>query len=480
MTTASLWHPADHPLETVTDPLPTDRVDDLVVGAGITGLTTALLLARAGRRVAVVEAHAIGESTTGRTTGKVSLLQGITLSRMAKLHGRQVMESYVVANTEGQAWLRRFCADHDVRCDVRDGVTYASSSDDLPTVREEHDVAARLGLPVRWTDDVDLPFPTPGATVLADQAQVDPQSLLLALAEQVRSHGGTITTGRRVVHVPWSSAGATLDDGTQVRSRTVTLATGAPIVDRALHFARLTPERSYIAAWRWQGDDLPMAISPAPYGSVRDATTTDGGRLVLVGGGSHPVGRQAPTSDRARDLRRWAEQHLGVEGAPIAEWSAQDYTTHDRVPSVGRLPRPADAYVATGFAKWGMTNGVAAARSLSARILGAPVAWDLPERRRATGPRAAGRLVKQNAEVGVQMATGWARATRPSEGREALHHDAPDGECRVVGVCTHLGGMLRWNDLEKTWDCPLHGSRFSPDGEVLDGPATRPLRRSPR
>jgi len=213
-----------------------------------------------------------------------------------------------------------------------------------------------------------------------------------------------------------------------------------------------------------------MAISPASYGSIRDATAADGRRLLLVGGGSHPVGRQAPASDRTHELRRWAESHLGVDGPPVAEWSAQDYTTHDRMPSIGRLPRPAHAYAATGFAKWGLTNGIAAALAIAARILDHPVPWEQTARHRMTGLASALRLAQQNATVGTQMITGWAHTLRPSEGREGLRHDSTDSECSLTGVCTHLGGILRWNDVEETWDCPLHGSRFAADGAVLEDP----------
>ena len=173
-------------------------------------------------------------------------------------------------------------------------------------------------------------------------------------------------------------------------------------------------------------------------------------------------------------------------------WSAQDYASHDGVPFVGRMPRGRDCiYVATGFAKWGMTNGVAAARAVSAEILGRPPSWTVPMSRRVTRPSGALQIARINAAVGAHLATGLARAElhplgdvevgEAEVGRDDL---IPTGvsnldgrRCAVVALCTHLGGILKWNDAELSWDCPLHGSRFTPDGAVIEGPATKPLRR---
>src|SRR5688500_16709955 len=226
----SLW--LDRTLSTTTDPLP-ERVDDLVVGAGLTGLTSALLLARAGRQVAVVEARHVGAVTTGNTTGKLSVLQGTKLSRMLRLQSTSVVEAYVAANLEGQQWLLRFCADHDVPVQTRDAITYAAAESEIETARQEHEAAKRVGLDVRWMDSLDVPFPFHGGTLLPDQAQFDPMDVLDALAAEIRAHGGTIHEGHRVVGV--SKHGrpeATLDGGSTVDAEHVLLATGTPVLDR--------------------------------------------------------------------------------------------------------------------------------------------------------------------------------------------------------------------------------------------------------
>ena len=449
-----------------SDPLPDHALHDVVVGAGITGLTTALLLARAGRRVAVVEAREVGAAATGNTTGKISLLQGTKYSKLLRYQSTAVASAYVEANREGMEWLLRFCEDHQVPFQRRAAVTYAASKGEVATVRREYDAARSLGLDLTWRDSLDAPFPHHGATVMEDQAQFDPMTFLAAVAEELRVHGGTLHQGRRVTGV--SLAGppeVSLEDGATLRAENVVLATGAPILDRGLYFAKVEAQRSYALAFdAGPAVDAMYLSAGSDSRSIRDAPTAHG-TLLLVGGSGHSVGRTGSELEHVERLRAWTAEHF-PGAVETHAWSAQDYSPHDGLPFVGPVPRGGGhIHAATGFDKWGMTNGVAAARTISGAILGAPPAWAGPLRRRLPGPSAAAQLAAMNTKVGL-AAAGSAVA--------ALRRERP---CEVVGVCTHLGGLLHWNDAEGSWDCPLHGSRFSPEGEVLEGPATKPLRR---
>lgn len=480
-----------------SDPLPVgESLDDLVVGAGLTGLTTGLLLARAGRRVAVVEARHIGAVTTGNTTAKLSLLQGTKLSTILQRQSHEVAQAYVDANLEGQQWLVRFCSDHGVAVQPRDAITYAAEIHQVDAARAEHEAARSLGLDARWHDQLDVPFPNHGGTVLADQTQFDPLDILIALARELREHGGTIHEGHRVVGASKSGRPTVrLDDGTELTADEVILATGTPILDRGLYFAKLEPLRSYALAFDFATTPLPMCLSAGqPSRSIRDVPREGGTTKLMIGGNGHTVGRTDSEARHVDELREWTARYFpGAVETHV--WSAQDYQSHDGIPYVGHLPRGGGRFhVATGFDKWGMTNAVAAARNLSAKLLGEPVSWSKPMSRRITRPAGAAKIATINLNVGAELAKGIVAAELhpmpepPAEGHGEVGRDGilPTGvstvdgrTCAVRAMCTHLGGILSWNDQEKTWDCPLHGSRFTPDGEVLEGPATKPLHTPP-
>jgi glycine/D-amino acid oxidase-like deaminating enzyme/nitrite reductase/ring-hydroxylating ferredoxin subunit len=478
------------------DALPEDgHLEVLVVGAGLTGLTTAVLLARAGRRVGVVEARTAGAVTTGSSTAKVSLLQGTTLSSMLKQQARPVASAYVEANRIGQHWLLDFCAEHAVPVQRRDAVTFAASPGERAQVDKEHRAARSVGLDVAWHDRLPTPFPVHGATVLADQAQVDPMDVVAALVQELRAQGGTLHQGRRVETVSLREPlTLTLDDGTELTAGDVVLATGTPVLDRGLFFAKLEPMRSYGLAFSGTVPPEGMYLSAGSSSrSVRDIPGTAHGDLLLVGGSGHVVGRTRSEAAHLDRLREWTAEHF-PGAVETHAWSAQDYQSYDRLPYVGRLPRGGGRIlVGTGYAKWGMTNAVAAGLALSGQVLGARPAWSGFLERHTVHARAGAELTRINLGVGVAGARALLAAEtrsappRPDEDTGAVGRGpvgVPAGSatvegrtCRVVGICTHLGGVLHWNDAERSWDCPLHGSRFAPDGEVLEGPATRPLRR---
>jgi glycine/D-amino acid oxidase-like deaminating enzyme len=239
--------------------------------------------------------------------------------------------------------------------------------------------------------------------------------------------------------------------GARVRAEHVVVATHLSFLDRGLYFARCHPERSYVVAGRKQDAPGGMYLSTeSPAHSIRAH-----GEWLLVGGESHKTG-QADAAERYARLEAWARERFGLE--PELRWATQDQMPADGVPYVGRHdPVSRGLWVATGFKKWGLAMGTAAAELLTAQVLGRDHRWaELFDPNRVRARASAPSLAKENANVAVRFA-GDRIAKR--------------GNPR----CTHLGCLLDWNSAEETWDCPCHGSRFAASGEVIEGPAVRPL-----
>jgi len=436
----SLW--IDRAPHIETDPFEQNaRYDVIVVGAGLTGLTTAVLLARAGQRVAVIESRRVGAVTTGNTTAKLSLLQGTHLQRIAGRATRSALEAYVEANREGQAWMLRYAAEHGIEVQRRDAYSYAETEQGRRKVEREHEVARSLGLATTLTDADELPHETHGAVRLPDQAQFDPMDVLAALAADLRSRGGVIVDGVRVTGTRTPS-GDGPDDVEVTTSRAslwagrVVLATGIPVMDRGLYWARMTPQRSYAAAFRVPGM-LPQGqylSVDSPSRSVRTTPDLEApGELLVIGGAGHTVGRHGTDGPggrnpspaaRIEELTSWTEEHWpGAVRTHV--WSAQDYEPTDGIPFVGWVPFTRRRIaMATGYDKWGMTNAVQAALQLSARLLdGELPRWAAEMGRRPAMPRSVLEGVVANAKVAWWYGKGLAHvlatpmpAAAPAEG----------------------------------------------------------------
>jgi nitrite reductase/ring-hydroxylating ferredoxin subunit len=328
--------------------------------------------------------------------------------------------------------------------------------------------------------------------MLDDQLQLDPMDVVHALAEQVRAHGGTIHEGHRVRTVERGDRTAVhLADGSTLATDHLVIATGAATLSAWLWAAKTSAARSYIIALEGAGQVPAMLLSAGqPTRSVRTAAPRNGPELLLVGGSGHTVGRARSEAGHLEELRRWAREHF-PDGVETHAWSAQDYSTPDELPIYGPVPGGGGrVWVASGYDKWGMTNAVAAARAISADILGRPASWSERLRERPFSARSVASLARQGLFTGVVQAKGLVSAEMHSlppdlpegagsVGRSAMRPTAlshVDGApCAVSALCTHMGGVLAWNDQEQSWDCPLHGSRFDAEGEVIEGPATRPL-----
>jgi glycine/D-amino acid oxidase-like deaminating enzyme/nitrite reductase/ring-hydroxylating ferredoxin subunit len=416
--------------------------------------------------------------------------------RLVDRHDEDRARAYASANQHAIDLVERFATESTIDVGFRriDSVIYATNAEERSRVEAEHEVAVRLGLPAALTDGEELPFPVELGLRFTRQGQMHPGRYCQALADMVVRNGGSIFENSRAFGVEERSDGALVRAGDgEVRAQNVVIATLVPFVDRGGFFAKASPTRAYGVAARL-GAAPPDAMyfsAGQPTRSFRPWDDVDGRGMVVVGG-DHRTGADEATPARWGELERWTGEHFEVASFDY-RWSAQDFETVDLVPYVGRSPRMSRTFVATGFRKWGLTNGTVAAELIADELAGRPNPWaEAFDARRIGGVETIVTLAKTNVEVGFHFVKDHlGRSSLPPvadlapgeggvvdvDGHAVGAYREPDGTVHGVSItCTHLGCRLTWNSAETTWDCPCHGSRFDRDGAVLDGPAVHPLK----
>ncbi len=475
------------------------RADVAVIGGGIVGITTALLLAEAGARVVLIEAARLAHGVSGSTTAKVTSQHGLIYAKLRSRFGRDAARTYAAANEAALDWIADRVARDGIDCDFRrrPSYAYATSAAERSQVESEAEAASDAGLPASLTDAVPLPYDVEGAVRFDNQAEFHVRKYLVALVDALSARDCRIFERSRAVEVDTDERCVVKTPGGRVTADQVVVATHYPFLDRSLAFARVHPERSYAILCRIAGTppDGMFISAGSPTRSVR-GVPLDGDDLLLVGGDGHRTGTGGDTEKRYERLEAFAREHWDVRAVEYG-WSAQDNTTLDGVPYVGPLtPRNDRLLMATGFAKWGMTGGTAAAMILSDRLLGRENAWAaLFDPSRLTLRASASRFVTENAHAGLRfaydrlttpgrksiedLAPGEGDIVRHRDEKVAAYRDDRGAVTAVSPTCTHLGCQVGFNTAERSWDCPCHGSRFASDGTVLQGPAVHRLELKP-
>lgn len=470
-------------------------VDVAIVGGGIVGLTAATLLKRAGKTVAVIESRQIVTGVSGHTTAKITSLHQLVYADLIKQIGEQKARLYGESNQAGIECVAAFVADEQIDCDFsrQSAYTFAESDDELDRIKDEVEAALKLGLPATFVQETSLPFAIAGAIKFDNQAQFHIRKYLLHLAKNIAGNGSYLFENTRVEKVEEDNPCQIVTDRGVINAQDVIIATNLPILDKGLFFAKTYPARSYIVGAKIDPSKAPegMYIGSKKHSHSIRTTPYDGGLLLLVGGEGHKVGTVTNTEECYQKLEDYARDRFSIDTFAY-RWSNQDMVSFDKLPYIGKLtPLNHHIYVATGFSLWGMSKGIMSAMLLSDLILGKDNPYaELYDATRAT-PFLKPELIKSGIDVAsrwigdrfkglqsssfAEVTNGEGKLLTIDNEKVAVYRDDQGTVHAVSAVCTHLACIVSWNSGEKSWDCACHGSRFSCDGKVIQGPAVKDL-----
>ena len=476
------------------------KVDTAVIGGGITGITCAYLLKKEGVKVAVIEADRIVQGATGHTTAKVTSQHSLTYSRIKRYMGEERARQYADANEAAINTIEEIIKAESIDCDFHDEPSYTFTFMDsyIQKIADEADTAASLGIKASYSENAPLPFKIKAAVRFDGQARFHPRKYLLPLAKKISGDGSNIFENTRVIDITEGSPCTILTNrGKKVTADNVVIATHFPCYDGlGFYFARMYPERSYAIGVEVKGK-FPggMYITAEDPGRSIRSQEAEKGEILIISGEHHKTAHGTNFNKHYENLMEFANRHYNVENL-YYRWSTQDYTTLDKVPYIGRLTaRTPNIYVATGFRKWGMTNSTAAAMIIKDLIVKGENPWvPVYDPMRFVPNPSIQNLLSINADVAANLISGKLRPLPESfeiengegkavevDGQKMGAYRDEKGKLHLVDTtCTHMGCELQWNDAEKSWDCPCHGSRFSYEGEIIEGPAINTLQHDSR
>lgn len=471
-----------------------------IIGGGIVGIMTAYLLAKAGKAVALIEGKELLRGVTGHTTAKISAQHGLIYDELIQTFGKDSARLYYDANIEGRDLIKEIASSLEIDCglETKDAVVFATSEKYSKQIEAEARAYENLDIGgiLAYGQADELPFPVDATLTMPDQAQFHPVQFLVPLLAEVERLGGRIYEHSRAVQLFNDDTIVLMENGAQLTCDKVVVATHYPFNDfNGLYFSKLSISRSYALAAKIDGP-VPQAMYlsvESPSRSLRSISDENGADWLLIGGNDHPTGKsKSPTQTHYNSLRTFGKTWFGMQEVPY-HWSAQDMTTLDKVPYIGQMTSSStDILVATGFNKWGMAMGAQASKLLTDLILDHSNGYtDLFDPTRSKiKTKDLQQFVKKNTSVAKDFVATKAQKTNmtPDElhldegalvsvkGQKAGGYRDVEGQLHLVkSNCTHMGCGLRWNDAERSWDCACHGSRFSYEGDVLNGPAVKPL-----
>lgn len=425
------------------------QAEAVVVGGGLCGVTTAYLLALGGMNVMLLEADRLGHGASGHTMAKVTVQHGLIYGRLKKQWGREVAKAYAVSQAGALSAMAELVEDKHISCGWtwQDASLCALTHEEELLLEIEEEAAQEAGLAASLKTEGECPIPARKLLTVQAQAMFDPYAYLCALSDAITIMGGRIHEDSRVLAI--STQNVSTETGS-VHAPFVVIATHFPIINfPGWYFLRARQQRSHIVALGGVPSFSGMYLHIDEGGfSLRRQ-----GGLTLLGAFDYTCGKHTDTN--YDELLRRKAGGFFSDARPIAAWHSQDLISADGLPFIGPYSlRTPNHFVAAGFSKWGMTNSMAAAQAISARILGEA----LPEAAIFDPARTIKRsmfpVLKTFASTAASYLSGLPRKSAPR--------------------CPHMGCKLKYVDASASWDCPCHGSRFDSIGRIKNGPSVRP------
>lgn len=476
------------------------RVDVLVVGGGICGVTAAYLLSKTGRAVALVERDRIGGGETAHTTAHVTCVTDERLTDLVKTFGRDHARAAWDAGAQAMRQIQTNAEEAGIECELRQvpGFLYAAADADteqeIERLREEAQLASELGFDAAYLSAVPV-AKRPGIR-FSNQLKFHPLKYLAGLAREAAAQGAQLFEDTSVASFEEAPRRA-IANGYAIECDHVILATHVPLqglanlVSASLLQTKLAAYSTYALGLKLPPGTLPEALfwdTADPYSYLRTDRRADGDYAIL-GGEDHKTGQEPDTE---ACYARLEERALALVPGAVTDrrWSGQVIETVDGLPYIGEIAK--QQFVATGFAGNGMTFGTIGGIMARDAVMGVTNPWgDLfsVERKKLSAGwdyltenkdypylLVKDHLAGVDAESVAAIPMGEGRIVRKDREKIAVYRDEGGKVAACSAVCPHLGCIVAWNPAEKTWDCPCHGSRFTGKGELIAGPAERGLK----